>query len=127
MPKRKNVIFLSLVGVGSIGLLLLLFLYNPQEVPFYPRCPIYMLSGYQCPGCGSLRAIHALLHGQIVQAWHYNSLLFFAIPAVAYYFTLIALRRKYAWAEHLYIQSGKAIVQYLFVLFVLLWVVVRNW
>ena len=41
------------------------------------------LTGWECPGCGSQRAIHALLHGQLGQAWHYNALLLFELPLVA--------------------------------------------
>ena len=41
-----------------------------------------MLTGYECPGCGSQRAIHALLHGDIIKAWDYNPLLVIAVPYI---------------------------------------------
>lgn len=43
------------------------------------------MTGLQCPGCGSQRAIHALLHGQLTEAWHYNAALFFAVPLCILY------------------------------------------
>lgn len=44
-----------------------------------------VLTGYDCPGCGAQRALHALLHGDISGAWGYNPALFFLVPlAVAY-------------------------------------------
>lgn len=34
------------------------------------------MTGLDCPGCGSVRAINALLHGRISDALGYNGLLF---------------------------------------------------
>jgi hypothetical protein len=35
-----------------------------------------------CPGCGSLRGLHALLHGEIRQALAYNALAILAFPLI---------------------------------------------
>ncbi len=35
-----------------------------------PRCLFKLITGYECPGCGSQRAFHSLLHGDIAAAWH---------------------------------------------------------
>lgn len=50
-----------------------------------PRCMLRMLTGYDCPGCGSQRALHALLHGRPGEAWGYNPAVFFAVPLAAAY------------------------------------------
>ena len=68
---------IAVVIVGSV-----LFLFNPAETGVFPRCPFLMLTGYECPGCGSQRAIHALLHGDIIKAWDYNPLLVIAVPYI---------------------------------------------
>ena len=34
-----------------------------------PVCAFKYLTGYDCPGCGSQRAFHALLHGRVAEAW----------------------------------------------------------
>lgn len=68
---------IAVVIVGSV-----LFLFNPAETGVFPRCPFLMLTGYECPGCGSQRAIHALLHGDIIRAWDYNPLLVIAVPYI---------------------------------------------
>jgi hypothetical protein len=31
----------------------------------YLPCPAYVLTGSYCPGCGGLRSLHALLHGDV--------------------------------------------------------------
>lgn len=41
----------------------------------WPKCPIYALTGFYCPGCGGLRATEALLHGNWQLAIDQNALL----------------------------------------------------
>ena len=85
MPERLAVrkwLVVSAVFVGIAGLVLLA-LFNPENTPMYPRCPFYVLTGYKCPGCGTLRAIHKMLHLQFSEAFAYNPLLMFAIPFIA--------------------------------------------
>ncbi|MDR2147787.1 MAG: DUF2752 domain-containing protein [Tannerella sp.] len=62
--------------------------FNPEDNPLFPKCPVYALTGYQCPGCGFQRALHHLFHGHIVEALSYNSLIFILFP---YIFLLIVL------------------------------------
>lgn len=46
------------------------------------ECPFYRLTGLFCPGCGSGRAVQALLHGNLPQSFLYNPLLYLlGIPA----------------------------------------------
>lgn len=45
-----------------------------------PKCLFHELTGLECPGCGSQRMLHALLHGNIIEAWHYNALFVAMIP-----------------------------------------------
>jgi Protein of unknown function (DUF2752) len=63
--------------------LILLYLFNPEQSWFYPQCLFYKLSGFYCPGCGSLRSIHSLLHGNFVKGFSYNPLLVSFIPLLA--------------------------------------------
>ena len=60
--------------------LAILFFFSPTQHPFYPRCPLHAMTGLHCPGCGSLRAIHSLLHGDLASALHFNALLVLALP-----------------------------------------------
>lgn len=55
-------------------------IFDPVEAEFFPKCMFRSLTGFDCPGCGSQRAIHALLHGDIGAAWAYNPLLLLAVP-----------------------------------------------
>lgn len=53
-------------------------------------CPIRVLSGLCCPGCGMTRAIASLLCFDLEGAFHYHPLVFLLPIAVAIYF----LRRR---------------------------------
>lgn len=58
--------------------------FNPfAAASVLPPCPFYWLTGLYCPGCGSTRALHALLHGDIAQAWAMNPLLVSTLPLIA--------------------------------------------
>lgn len=59
---------------------LILYCVDPSENHFYPRCPFFMLTGLKCPGCGLTRAMHQILHGNIVKAFRYNQFLVVALP-----------------------------------------------
>jgi hypothetical protein len=48
-----------------------------------PPCPFHALTGLYCPGCGSTRALHALLHADFAQAMAMNPLLVLALPVLA--------------------------------------------
>lgn len=47
---------------------------DPNESGHYPTCPFLFLTGLYCPGCGSLRAVHALAHGDVATAVDRNVL-----------------------------------------------------
>jgi len=74
----------TLAAVPVAAALGVLYLYNPLAVSFYPRCLLYVFTGIYCPGCGVLRATHALLHGRILTALDYNALYVVALPFLVY-------------------------------------------
>ena len=71
------------VVVAAVAIALLLF-YALVDVDsgLMPRCPIKALTGFECPGCGSQRMIHALLHGDFAGAWRQNPFLIVMIPVM---------------------------------------------
>lgn len=46
-------------------------------------CAFHEVTGWYCPGCGSTRAAHALVHGHLLQAIGYNPLAAIVLPIVA--------------------------------------------
>ncbi len=49
-------------------------------------CPIHLVFGIWCPGCGITRMIHSLLSFHFYQAFRYNSFLFLSIPFFLFFF-----------------------------------------
>ena len=70
-----------------------LFRFDPNQYPFYPRCYFHELTGLECPGCGSLRALHQLLHGNFMAALRYNAILVLSLPVLA----IAGARAALAW------------------------------
>ena len=76
-----------------------LFLFNPETTRVFPPCPLHWLTGLHCPGCGSLRAMHCLLHGRIYEALSQNPLMVVSIPVIGIMFASPAwiYRRWVPW------------------------------
>jgi hypothetical protein len=72
------------IGWASLLLIAGLILYwvNPLQQLAWLRCPVNLLTGLYCPGCGSLRAIHVLLHGDLLAAISNNLLAVIALPVL---------------------------------------------
>ena len=70
--------FYVIAGVSALIVLTYLFV-DPTTYSFFPSCPFHELFGLDCPGCGSQRAFHSLLHGEILKAADYNLLFVTAI------------------------------------------------
>ncbi|WP_084129774.1 DUF2752 domain-containing protein [Demequina sp. NBRC 110055] len=45
---------------------------NPYQEGFFPSCMWLSLTGHWCPGCGGLRAVHELAHGDVGAALALN-------------------------------------------------------
>lgn len=54
-------------------------LVDPNEPGRYPTCPFLAVTGRFCPGCGSLRALHALTNGDLGTALGLNVLTVLAV------------------------------------------------
>jgi hypothetical protein len=69
-----------LAALALPPLLLVLYAFPPTENSYYPRCAFHRLTGLHCPGCGTTRCLHALLHGDWRQAAACNLLAVAAVP-----------------------------------------------
>jgi hypothetical protein len=59
---------------GGLVLAVVLHAVDPSDATAFPICPFYALTGLHCPGCGTLRCLHALLHTDLRSAVDYNIL-----------------------------------------------------
>ena len=77
----------SFAIVGSVvAISIVFFLVDPASSRLYPSCPFYLLTDLHCPGCGTLRALHQLLHLNIASAIRMNPLTVFSMPFLGYAF-----------------------------------------
>lgn len=53
---------------------------NPNTSHAFPWCPLKLVTGLDCPFCGSLRAVHSLSHGHIGEALGHNALFVLSVP-----------------------------------------------
>ena len=81
MIMSRRLIVACLTPAVIAGAVLLRFC-NPARYTFYPRCPFRVLTGLECPGCGTLRAIHSALNGRFGAAIALNPILAIAVPFV---------------------------------------------
>ena len=73
---------------------LVFFVFDPTKVSFFPPCLFHLMTGWDCPGCGAQRALHQLLHGNIIAAVRLNAMFVLSLPLVAWFGPLWAWR---AW------------------------------
>lgn len=76
----KIIIPVVLVAAGIVY-----YLFDPTGNPFFLQCPLRQTTGYDCPGCGAQRALHDLLHGDILAAIAHNYFLALAILTAGFY------------------------------------------
>ena len=65
------------ITAGALGYL---FAVDPNEPGHYPLCPTKALFGIDCPGCGCMRGLYSLTHGDLAGAANHNVLLLVFIP-----------------------------------------------
>jgi hypothetical protein len=85
------------LGIAILGAGAVVFFFNPSTHGFYPICLFHSLTGWNCPGCGGTRSLHALLHGKFALALKDNALfvaLFVAAVMRGTWFAVKIFRRQ---------------------------------
>lgn len=123
--------FLIYIIVPVILLLAGIFYYfaDPAKSIIMPKCIMKQLTGWQCPSCGGQRALHAFLHGHLLEAISYNLFLILSIPLLlvtAYAVMMIKRNHPSAITIKLYnfVTNRFTLLTYVFLFF--LWWVLRN-
>ena len=85
-PSRAGYVAVAVLAAAALTLLALV---DPSTTTLLPPCPFRLATGFLCPACGTGRALHALLHGELGRALRLNPLAVAALP-----FLLAALAAK---------------------------------
>ncbi|MBQ2074346.1 MAG: DUF2752 domain-containing protein [Muribaculaceae bacterium] len=122
----KRIVLWTIAGVLVLAGVAVYFFNDPSDPgasKYFPKCPVYSLTGLKCPGCGSQRVLHDLLNGDWSLAVEHNALLLLAIPVIGLYFVADALKRRYPALDNA-LNHPVAII--ILVVIVTLWTVARN-
>lgn len=120
---RPTNIPLWIFFAGAAVLLGLYFIFDPGQSLLAPKCFFHVITGWQCPGCGMQRMIHALLHGQWADAWHYNAFLVCLLPLLLLMIFAAIFRTRFS---RLYMALNSVTMILVISISMLLWGVIRN-
>lgn len=119
MAKKVGIAFLA---VATFFAIYIFGRFDPATTPF-PKCPFFWATGLKCPGCGTQRAIHQLLHGDIGAAFQYNAAMVLSIPLLVFLFSASLLQDKF---PRYYRTSHNPVFSWILMACILLWWVLRN-
>ena len=88
--RRQNVALLTALMMIA-GVILYGFDPSVSSNTIYPPSQSRLLTGLYCPGCGTLRGLHQLLHGSLSGAFGFNPLMVLSLPFMAIAYVRYAL------------------------------------
>jgi hypothetical protein len=83
----------AIVGASGLAAAALIHLRDPHDEGSYGTCPFLAVTGRPCPGCGGLRAVSDLTHGDILGAASSNLLAIAVVAVLAMAWLVWAVRR----------------------------------
>lgn len=75
MHSSKRLISIILLALLAVAGSAVVYMVDPAAVGWMPKCPFHVLTGLDCPSCGSTRAFHHILHGEVADGLAYNPML----------------------------------------------------
>lgn len=78
--RARRMLAPTATAIGLLAATAYIRVVDPNEPGHYPMCPTLALLGIDCPGCGGLRATHALANGDVWAALDHNALFVIAVP-----------------------------------------------
>ena len=124
MTDKRRITLLAAITIGGIAAAVIYGMFDPADHALFPKCPFLMLTGgLRCPGCGSQRAIHALLHLQFKDAFMFNPLVVISIPFLVLLVTASILKDSH---PQFYNKMNSSLISKLLLVIFILWWIVRN-
>ena len=118
--KLLSIICFFILGAG----IYYFYQHDPaQSETVFILCVTKNISGIDCPGCGSQRAFHELLHGNFIKAAKLNLTIYFFTPLLLFLFLKTVLKPFRIDLPDLLITTKRLM---LILFFLLLFTVLRN-
>lgn len=83
-PESMPWLFWVIIGALFCVGVVVIFFFDPSEASWFPPCLFHHVTGWYCPGCGTTRAVHQLVHGRLLAAFDYNPLMVLTLPFIFY-------------------------------------------
>jgi hypothetical protein len=90
--RKRAVRTFVLVSLAAVAGVLLLKFFPYTRYHFYPVCPWYALTHTYCPGCGTLRGIDHMLHGDIFGLFKSNKIGMLFMPILLWEYIQIGVQ-----------------------------------
>ncbi|MBK5195278.1 MAG: DUF2752 domain-containing protein [Proteiniphilum sp.] len=112
MNRTTKIGIVAATAILLVAALFLFFFFDPGKYPFFPQCPFLLTTGFECPGCGSQRAIHHLLHLNILTALKQNAFMVLALPYIflGIYLEYLGGKKRHPRLEKIFFGKWSAIV-----------------
>lgn len=123
MTRHGKIRIAFLWGILAAGVAVLYFVIDPATSRFMPKCLFKVVTGMDCPGCGSQRMLHSLLRGDLGEAWHYNALFVALIPVLIFLLVVETGREK--WPKF-YLSVFRPWLSIAFGVLLAVWWIARN-
>lgn len=121
MKNRAIKVIKTLLMILAVGIAYGLFvMYTGFGIP----CPVNMITGYQCPGCGVSRMCMALLKLDVNSAYHYNKVLFLLLPILLAVFSYQTYR--YIRYDDVKLTKVQSAILYIALALLVIWGIMRN-
>lgn len=121
--RDKKIVWATAFAVFMALLAGVYFFVDPMEVRWMPKCIWKVATGTDCPGCGSQRMAHALMHGDLRAAWQANAYALCMLPLISGMVWLEFSRDRH---PRLYGCVHSPAVIWILAVSVFLWWIVRN-
>ena len=87
--RRQAARTLAIVSLALAALYCIALYYPLGQYSFYPHCPWKLVTQTHCPGCGVLRGVTLMVHGDLLALARFNLLALAALPYLAFHFLSI--------------------------------------
>lgn len=121
MNRKTGLTAVIILGIIALGVLYSVV--DPAESKWMPKCVFKMVTGYDCPGCGSQRMLHSLLHGDLAGAWQANAFLVLLLPVLGIMLFAELFRSKYPMLFKTFFSTASCV---LISVGIVLWFILRN-
>lgn len=121
IKKYIGILILTLIIIGGI----IIFIFDPEDGWWFPKCPFKTLTGYDCPSCGAQRAIHQFLHLNFYEAFRLNPFFIIGIPYLS-----LAIFTNWIMPQDKCIRlrrfTNSTITASVYIFFFFAWWIIRN-